>query len=102
MIRVNEDYIIEVDSMSYTLMRDLHRKTKRRDRSSGEEVEVDAFATIGYYSNLRGAIEGAIKDMNARELSEGVHELKEALEIVKANNRKFSELLEKVLAIEEA
>lgn len=101
MIRVNDDYIITVDSMSYTLMRDVHRKTKRRDRS-GEEVEVDAFLTLGYYSNLRGAIEGAIKDMNARELSEGVHELKEALEIVTTNNRRFSELLEKVLAIEEA
>lgn len=100
MVRINDDYIIEVDSMNFTLMRDLHRKKKVRN-TAGEEYEVDAFSTVGYFSTLSGAIKGAIKDMNVRKLGEGVHTLKEALEIVLENNRHFSELLESVLEVKE-
>lgn len=101
MVRVNEDYIIEVDPLNYTVMRDAHRKTTRVNKSTGESVEVDAFTTVGYYGNLAEAIKGVIKDMNAKALKDGVHTLKEALEIVVNNNNRFYELLEKVLSIKE-
>ena len=98
MIRVNEDYVIQVDSLNYTVMRDAHRKTTRTDKA-GEKVEVDAYITVGYYSNFTGAIKGVINDMNTRTLSDGVHTLKEALDIVVENNNRFIELLNKALEV---
>lgn len=95
MIRVNDDYVIQVDNLNYTAMRDAHRKTTRTDKN-GATVEVDAYVTIGYFKNLSGAIKGIIADMNARKLSDGVHTLKEALEIVTHNNDRFYELLESI------
>ena len=32
MVRVDKDYIIEIDSLNYTVKRDLHRKTFALDR----------------------------------------------------------------------
>jgi uncharacterized protein with von Willebrand factor type A (vWA) domain len=80
-------------------MRNAHRKTIRKDPTTGEISEVDVYNTVGYYSNLEGAIKGVIEDMNARALKDGTHTLKEALEIVIENNKRFIELLEKALKI---
>ena len=100
MIRVNDNYVIEASPLNYVVMRDVHRKTKRRD-ATGEMVSVDAYSTVGYYSDLAGAIKGVIKDMNARDLGCGDYTLKKAVEIVVENNRKFTELLESALKIKE-
>lgn len=100
MVQINDDYIIQIDSLNYTVMRDAHRKTTRTNKA-GETVEVDAYTTVGYYSDFAGAIKGAIDDMNNRALRDGVHTLKEALEIVTANNDRFTELLENVLKVKE-
>ena len=99
MIQINDDYIVQIDALNYTVMRDAHRKTTRKDTKTGETVEVEAYITVGYYSNLEEAIKGVIKDMNARALQAGTHTLKEALEIVVENNNRFTELLEKALKI---
>lgn len=97
MVQINDDYIVQIDALNYTVMRDAHRKTSRKDKTTGEVVETDAYITVGYYSDLAGAIKGAIKDMNARALSDGDHTLEEALSIVVKNNNRFSELLERAL-----
>ena len=99
MVRVNEDYIIDIDSLNYTVKRDTHRKTVRKNKTTGLEEEVDLFVTVGYFGNLTEAIKGVIKDTNSRDLSVGVHTLEEALEIVVANNNRVSELLERVLEV---
>ena len=99
MVQINDDYIVQIDSLNYTVMRDAHRTTTRKDSKTGEVSEVEVFITIGYYSDLEGAIKGVIKDMNARALQDGTHTLIEAFEIVIKNNNKFSELLEKALKI---
>lgn len=99
MIRVNKDYVIEIDSFNYTAKRDLHRKGVRKDRLYGTEVEVDQFTTVGYYGDLTGAIKGIIRDMNNRRLTDGEHTLEEALSIILENNKKVSDLLEKVLEV---
>lgn len=52
MIRVNDDYVIKVDSMCYTSMRDRHKTDK-----NGSPV----FDTIGYYSTLKQAVRGIVK-----------------------------------------
>ena len=96
MVRVNNDYVIQIDNYNYTVMRDVHRKTTRKDKDGGT-VETDAYVTVGHYSGLPGAIRGVVKDMNKRELSDGVHSLQEAIDIVISNNNRFNELLENAL-----
>ena len=99
MVRVSKDYVIEIDSLNYTVKRDTHRKTIKKDIVTGKEIETDLFTTVGYFSDLTGAIKGVIHDMNSRALSDGVHTLEEALKTVIENNRTFSELLEKALEL---
>ena len=99
MIRVNDDYIIEVDSLNYTVKRDAHKTRVTVDKDTGEETENNVFVTVGYYKNFASAIESVIGDMNRRQLSEGVHSLKESLNIILENNKRFSELLEKALEV---
>lgn len=100
MVQINDDYIVQIDNLNYTVLRDAHRKTTRKDKD-GKKVEVDTYVTVGYYHDLAGSIRGVIKDMNVRALSDGVHDLKEALEIVVNNNDQFTRLLEQALKVKE-
>ena len=88
MIRVNDNYVIDVDSMCYTAKIDKHKTDKK-----GNPV----YEVVGYYKDLDGAILAVVKSMNRKELSEGVYELKEALEIIQASNEQFETLLKEVV-----
>lgn len=87
MIRVNDNYVVLVDTLSYKACVDTHRVTKK-----GKPV----YNTIGYYSNLKQALLGIVEDMNAKALSDGVHTLVEAIEIIKANNKIYDDMLKSV------
>lgn len=97
MVRVNDDYIIEVDSLNYTVKRDEHRVRVEADKDGNEVKRVPVFTTVGYYYDLATSIRGVIKDMNRRQLGNGTHELREAVNMVMNNNRHFEALLEKAL-----
>lgn len=99
MIRVNDDYIIEVDSFNYTVKRDTHKKRVVRDKITLKETEIDLFTNVGYFNDLTGAIKGVIEDMNKRDLSRRTVTLLEAVEIVLNNNRQVSDLLERALEV---
>ena len=88
MIRVNDDYVIDVDSMCYTTKIDKHKTDKK-----GNPV----YEVVGYYKDLDGAILAVVKSMNRRKLSEGVHDLKTALGIIRASNEQFEKLLREVV-----
>ena len=88
MIKLIDDYVINVDQYEYCLAKDTHRTNKE-----GKEI----YKPISHYSNLEGAIKGCINQLNAKKLSEGVYELAEAVEIIKSNNKLLSDLLEKHL-----
>lgn len=88
MIRVNDDYVILVDTLNYALCRDAHKEDKK-----GNPV----YKSIGYYPSLELALKGIIKDMNARALEEGTHSLQEAVEIIKHSNDVFTDMLRGVL-----
>ena len=51
MIRINEDWVVDVDEYNYTLKQDLHKKTPRKNKN-GTVEEIDAYKVRGYYSNL--------------------------------------------------
>ncbi len=97
MVKVNDDYIIEIDSLNYTVKRDEHRKNKVINKVTGETSEIEVFTTVGYFYDLATSISGIIKDMNRRKLGSGTHTLQEAVKIVINNNSKFIELLERAL-----
>ena len=74
--------------MCYTTKIDKHKTDKK-----GNPV----YEVVGYYKDLDGAILAVVKSMNRKELSEGVYELKEALEIIQASNEQFETLLKEVV-----
>lgn len=99
MIRLNDDYLIEIDSCNYTVKRDLHRIRVKIDKVTGEESRTPDYSTVGYFGTLPGAIKGVIEDMNRTHLKNGEHDLQEALAVILENNRKFSQLMERVLEV---
>ena len=96
MIRLNKDYIVDVEPRNYTLKRDFNKKVTKVTKS-GDEIEEDQYGVLGYYSNLRQAVIGAVEDMNIRKLSRGVHTLEEAIDIINKNNEQFEKLLKKAI-----
>lgn len=100
MIRVNDDYIIDVDPHNYIVKRDLHKERVTVNDKTGEETRSPQYNTVGYFGDIPSAIRGVIRDMNRLGVSEGVHSLTEAVKIVQDNNKKLYDLLDR--AFEEA
>lgn len=93
MIRVNDDYVIEVNNYGCTARRDTHKT--RISKETGQEVPV--YDLVGYYGSLEAAIKGILDHSKQNKLSVGTHSLKEALAICRTETRKFDELLTKAL-----
>ena len=91
MIRVDNDYYIDVDEQCYTVKIDTHKTDKK-----GNEV----YVIVGYYKNLQNAIKGVIDYQNKKKLKSENYDLKEALKIVLDNNTRFEKLLKSVLEID--
>lgn len=87
MIRVNDDYVIDVDDWNYSAMFDCHKIDKK-----GEPV----YKMVGHFNNLQGALNGIIKDRIAKNLQEDVN-LAEAIEIIREIHEEYDKLFEKVL-----
>jgi hypothetical protein len=100
MIRVNDDYIIDVDPHNYIVKRDLHKERVTVDDKTGEETRSPLYNTVGYFGDIPGAVRGIIRDMNRNALSEGLYDLIEAVKIIQDNNKQFYDLLDR--AFEEA
>lgn len=88
MIRVNDDYVILVDTLNYTPCRDTHKTDKQ-----GKPV----YTSIGYYPNLETALKGIIKDINARTFDADTYSLQEALEVIQQSNKAFTDMLREVV-----
>lgn len=101
MIKVTEDYLIDIDSRNYIAKRDTHKKIKLTDPTTNESKEIDHLKVLGFYNNLSGAIKGIVEDMNKRQLKKEAKTLEDAIMIIKRNNERFEELLNKVLLITE-
>lgn len=93
MIRVNDDYVIEVDTLCYVANRDTHKT--RIDKTTGKEIPV--YNLVGYFGTLETAIKGIIHHIIQNKLSVGTHDIKGAIEIIRTEMKQFDELLEKAL-----
>lgn len=53
MIRINDDWVVDVDQYNYILKKDMHREEKSRDGKS----MVPVYNAVGYYASLRKALD---------------------------------------------
>lgn len=93
MIRVNEDYVIEVDNYNYSAYQDTHKT--RYDKKL--EADVPVYKLVGHFGSLLGALQGIYKDMVRTSLSKRDHNLESAIKVIHSERAKFSDLLKSVL-----
>ena len=94
MIRVNEDWIIDVDNYNYILKKDLHKKIKQKNNN--ETVMVDAFETVGYYGVLSGAFEALGNEIIKDKLATASCTLAEATGVLKECRDEWKQLVDEV------
>lgn len=91
MIRINNDYGIDIDDMNYTLFR--FGIAGPKSKKPGEETKT----ILGYYSSIESVLSAAIKYMEKDALSEGEYSLTAALKKIVEIREGFGGLLKKVL-----
>lgn len=85
MIKLTNDFVIEVIDRNYILERDMHKNNKK-----GKPI----INILGYYSTLPGAIRACADAMSKEELQKADFSLKEAVNIITESHRKIETLLE--------
>ena len=93
MIRVNEDYIIEIDAMNYIAKLDKHKVVV--DKKTGKTTPV--FDTIGYLGTLEGALNKIKDDMIKRKICADVFTIEEAIIEIKNINKDFIDTFNMVM-----
>lgn len=99
MIRINKDWLVDVDEYNYTLKRDLHSKTKKKNPKTGEIEEVDSYRSMGYYSNLASALNRLCEEMRVSELKDKDITLKEAIKIIEDCTKEWREITKEILEV---
>ena len=90
MIVINEDYIVDVDSLQYTLKRKGVGKSKK-----GETIETTR--TVGYFRDLRACIKASAEDSKKELFKNNDYSLNEAIAKIQEINDTFSDLLNKAI-----
>ena len=90
MIRINDDYFVEVDAHNYTLKRKATGTNK-----DGKPITTDKI--VGYYNDLRNCIYGASEDCKRNEFSKSDYSLDEALNKIQEINDSFTEILKQAV-----
>ena len=93
MIRVNDDYVIEVDDMSYTIKQDMHRK--QIDKKTNEEKDV--YVSRGYFTSLAGALQRVKELIVANSLNNGEMSLEQAIMCAVEVNKEFIGTFNKIM-----
>lgn len=89
MIVLNDTYYVEADSLCFSL--------KRKGEGVNKDKEkIEVIKTVGYYGDLQGCIQGAIKDSKLMTVKNGDYNLDEALVKFREINEEFTEILNKV------
>ena len=91
MIRINEDWVIDVDPFNYTIKKDLHKQIKQK----GGNV-VDLFNVVGYYGTLDAAFNALGEQIIKDKLSTACYTLTEAVTALKECRKEFNELIKQI------
>lgn len=87
MIKLTGSYVVQVDVHNYILM---------RDRGKPDKNGSPTYETLGYFGDLSGALNGAIRHMTRTRLADGDHELADAVQVIRECTDEFKGLLERV------
>ena len=93
MIRINDDWIVDVDQYNYIVKRDTHKMVKSRDG----RTMVPGYTTVGYYGSLRRALEALGEEMVRDRLASDSLTLAEALQTVRKCKDEWDALVRKVV-----
>ena len=94
MIRINDDWIIDIDKYNYTLRRDMH--TTRIIKKNGKEVEENVYTTVGHYSNLDKALENLGKEIIRYKLMSAEYDLETAVEAIRECRDEWQRLTKEI------
>lgn len=89
MIRIDKDYVIDVDEAQYTLKQDAHKMSM--DKRTGQESPV--YYVVGYYRNLENALRGYIRLQTDKRLKGGEYALREALDVIREEREKVERMI---------
>ena len=94
MIRINDDWIIDIDRYNYTLRRDMH--TTRIIKKNGEEIEEPVYNTVGHYSSLNKALDNLGKEIIRYKLIDGEYTLKTAVNAIRECQDEWRRLTDEI------
>lgn len=94
MIRVNDNWVISVDTMNYTPMKDLHRTKKEYQEDGTEKIVPQYGKPLGYYTSLSGAVKAIARAEYKDALSGRETPLSEAIKIMQETVDRFEKILE--------
>jgi hypothetical protein len=85
MVRIDDDYIVDIDAMGYTAKKNTHKKDK-----DGNTI----YSAIGYYGSLVNAVKGIYEHKVTNKLSEGETPISEAIKILEELKQEMNMKLE--------
>lgn len=94
MIRVNEDWVIAVDSMNYIPMQDMHRTTTCKRKDGTITTEPYYKGGYGYYQSLKGAVKAIARVEYRNALTGQETPLNEAIKLMDETISRFEKILE--------
>lgn len=96
MIRVNKNYIIDVDEFNYTVKEDRHKMATRKDKD-GNVTEYPVYDTKGYYKTLESALNRIRELMTVKQLEKLELSLPDAINEIRQIEKDFAETFEMVM-----
>lgn len=97
MIRVTNDFIIDVDDFNFVAKEDKHKTTPVKDKD-GNITEKPLYSVIGYYTSLVNALEGIKKFIVLEKLQSKEFSLDDAILEVRTINKEFIDTFNRVIA----
>ena len=92
MIRINDDWVIDVDDHNYTLKKDLHKTVKSKDK----KTMVPAYKTVGYFSSPAKALDRLGEEIIRDKLSKPLNGLREVAEAIREAREEWREMVKMV------
>lgn len=93
-IRVNEDWVIAVDPLNYTPMKDYHREILVKQKDGTEKLEPAYGKPLGFYTSLAGAVKAIARADYKEALSGRETPLNEAVKLMQETLDRFEKILE--------
>ncbi len=97
MIRINDDWIVDVDDYQYILKQDMHRTTSRKQKN-GTVNDDEVYITRGYFGTLDKALERLGEEMVREKLKAGSPSLQEAVHTIRECRDEWKRLVKEVTA----